>query len=799
MVHGAAGLIRSGGWALVLVAALQAMASCTPSDAAPELAVSTDRPAAPPTDAATKLAQLLKVTGDRGKLYDDVRDVRAMLHAEDLAAVGDTKGATAEWMNALRSARGRFGDKAVNGWLRSYVSALGRKSDALVLARLILAETQDGRVSPYMVERGLTTDTAIINRLKVVIPEWLILDTEQPSDTLPPAVKGIPEDDPLLTKSASISCSSKHQNVAAWTTWVSSLPEDVKRYWQALVAQCSGNPQDAIAGLKAVYPKLALQVTTQSLALEAASRIVTLQRAIGLRTEAADTYAELLKLWSKPGVTPAGMGLDPLAMALRRIDETLWASRYRALVGDYENAKIHAQDAINLIANAYTVKPNLSTTSKEQLAAFRAEAYHTLAFRISVERQEFDSAVSLCLLGLQSSNLNREWTERLTWFAGLYEYLANRPESAKKRWEAMLPKVKDENQRAMIYFWLAKVYDRMGQKAESRFYLDAAIDDYPLSFYSTIAPTVAGFTGVKDWRDTFGEPRNLEKALVKGRNFGIDKLHRSVGIGPLLSRAEIMVAANLGDWSRMSVDELDEAMTRELMVEANVGAFVYLSRLAFSSGNYLKAISITTKTSRSVPGFWKAWPEQLLIYFPRPYREIYERNAMDNALDPELLLAISRQESGFSPEVRSSANALGVMQLIKPTAVRFAAELGLSTSEIERSLQNPDFNIKVGSRYLRFLNLRYKGFPPAIYGGYNAGEYAVDLWLKRRGHTDPLMFVELIPFGETKDYVKNVWRNNMVYQYLESSGGRGKPLPIEMLSKDPTQREIHGPDPRGIE
>jgi soluble lytic murein transglycosylase len=96
--------------------------------------------------------------------------------------------------------------------------------------------------------------------------------------------------------------------------------------------------------------------------------------------------------------------------------------------------------------------------------------------------------------------------------------------------------------------------------------------------------------------------------------------------------------------------------------------------------------------------------------------------------------------------------------------------MGLSTASLEQDLKNPALNIKLGSHYLKVLSLNYKGFAPAIYAGYNAGEFAVDLWLKRRAHTDPLMFVELVPFGETKDYVKNVWRNIVVYRHLMEHG-----------------------------
>ena len=83
-------------------------------------------------------------------------------------------------------------------------------------------------------------------------------------------------------------------------------------------------------------------------------------------------------------------------------------------------------------------------------------------------------------------------------------------------------------------------------------------------------------------------------------------------------------------------------------------------------------------------------------------------------------------------------------------------------------------NIALGSRYLKQLLLRYKGFKPAIYGAYNAGEYAVDSWLLRRKHDDVLSWIEMVPFDETKEYIKNVWRNEIIYEKLEKERHKSK-------------------------
>ena len=719
-----------------------------------------------PSSAAAMLAALEQIAGTSGKRADIVRDVHAMLEAQDLEAKGDVKDAVGAWREALATADGRFGKRAFEGWLKAYTRALGKVLDRTVLARLILAETREGTSSHYMAANGLTTDTALSPVLAKLVPEWLTPLPPPPAATeLTPPPHGMPADDPLLVNTAARTCKSHASDADAWKNWRASLPPNVRSYWDALLLQCSGSHgKETLATLKNLYPRLSGHKATQALAIEAAGRLVSLQRAVGQRTDAATTYRDLVALWSKPGATPAAFGLDPLAFALRRINETLWAARYQDLIGDYEDGKAYAQTALKEISNAFTTRDPIPPTMREQLADLRAEAYHDLAYRVAVERQEYESALSLDLLGLASPDLSRDWQERLTWFAGFYDYLAGHFDSARKRWEGLLATTQTDSLKATLDFWLARAYTKLGRGAEGRFYLTSLIKDYPLSYYATVAtPQLAE---APSWSDVFGSPQDLRHRLTHV-HYDLTRVRQMPALGRLLRRAEILNRAHLGAWASMAVDDLDSAMSG-MPVADNVDAFVYLSRLHFIAGSYLKAIALTTRIVHAVPDFWHQWPAQILVYFPEPYHADYDRNATETSLDVAVLLGISRQESGFKATLRSSANAIGVMQLIRPTARRYAEELGMPATRLEQTLRNPSANIRIGSRYLKTLSLTYKGYAPAIYGGYNAGEFAMNNWLKRRNHSDPLVFIELIPFGETKGYVKNVWRNVEVYRYLHN-------------------------------
>ena len=750
------------------VVGLFTLGSCTPTDTAPELVVTAEPQASPtpPSTPESNLAALEKVTGLRGMLVDDVVDIHAILLAQDFEAKNDLPAATKAWAEALEIADGAFGKRALDGWIKAYVKALGRKSDKYILARLLLAETKNGLSSPYMRSKQLTSEGALAPLLPALVGDYLVQDPTEPLQAIEAPVAGGGTDDPLLTKAAAKNCGAKQLDVESWQRFQAALNEPIRRYWTALIAQCSGRAREALPAFHELAPVLGRTKATQAMAVEALGRATAIERSLSEKKEAADTFRDLVDAWEKPGVTPEAMGLEHAAFALRHIDETLWASRYRALLGDYETAKILAQKAVDLIANAYSAKGGVAVATRDQLVAFRAEAYHVLAYRIAVEKREFDSALSLDLQALDSPHLTTEWRDRLSWFAGLYEYLGGNFESAKKKWETMLVLTKDDAMRATLYFWLAKVYERLDRHDESRFYLNALVDDYPLSYYTTVATRAAGFTGSKNWHSVFGDAAALKKKLATADFSGL-KQRRIPPYRRLLSRCEILAGAGLKDWMKLAVDDLETAWSHDLLTESNLDAFVYLSRLHFAAGSYAKAIALTTKLAKATPGFWQRWPEQLGIYFPMPYGEAYDRASAETGVDKEIMLAVSRQESSFIADIRSPANAVGVMQLIPPTGERWAKELGLTTGPIEEFLKNPEGNIRLGTHYLKFLGLHFKNFPPAVYGSYNAGEYAMETWLERRNHTDPLMFVELLPFGETKDYVRNVWRNVMIYRYLD--------------------------------
>ncbi|MBM4251224.1 MAG: lytic transglycosylase domain-containing protein [Deltaproteobacteria bacterium] len=759
-----------------------AMAACAGSEAdlSSEQVVSRPkrkkgRPSKPRVISANQLAALDAAIDEHDHTANYVKDIRVIVKATELEKAGNFDGASKAWFEALTLSHGSFGKLSLQGWIRTYAESAGKSTDIDVFSKLLMTETQNGKLSPYMTESGLSRDEQLRPIIRQVASKWISsghhANDAQSPDFLPPT--GIPATDPLLTKLVVKYCRKSTLDDPSWSTWQHSLSASWQDYWSALVNyQCGNNSTATISILKELYPRLAEQPETQGMAVEIAGRMISLQRSVGQRVDAAETYLDLVKLWGNPGVTGKAMGTDPVSLVLRRIDETLWAARYRALVGDLENAKTFARDALVLAKRtAKSQSLSLRKAQNEQLSILTVDAYHTLASRVAVEKKHYHSASSLNTLALKTPELNDQWRDRLAWAGGIYEYLSGNYVAALNHWKKVQESTADESQRIASMFWRSRCHEKLGQIDEAGLELANMIGRAPLSYYSVIASGESGILPPTEWKKAIGHMPQLTDRISETQDFGLSELRLQPKLGQLFMRAELLLAADIQSLGRVAVAELETEMNSRLSPKKHLSAFVYLSRLQFKAGAHLAAIGLTGKLAKLDQDFWQAWPEQILIYFPQPYLSLYQEQALALQVPTSLLLAISRQESGFTPDIRSSANAIGIMQLIPSTAKKYAAEIGLTPNQgIEEQLLDPTINIRLGSHYLRLLTATYDGFPPAVYGSYNAGEFAMDAWLKRRHHPDPLMFVELVPFGETREYIKNVWRNAVVYDYLISQG-----------------------------
>ncbi|GBQ64321.1 lytic transglycosylase domain-containing protein [Komagataeibacter swingsii] len=150
-------------------------------------------------------------------------------------------------------------------------------------------------------------------------------------------------------------------------------------------------------------------------------------------------------------------------------------------------------------------------------------------------------------------------------------------------------------------------------------------------------------------------------------------------------------------------------------------------------------------------------------------------------LPADVELAVARQESGFDAGVVSPAHAVGLMQLLVPTAREVARKAGLNVNVTAASLTDPRLNMQLGAAFLADIAQRMGGAVPYVAAAYNAGPHRTDTWLMTLGNPardtpqpDAMLdWIESIPFGETRNYVERVEENMAIYQATDPALGRG--------------------------
>lgn len=164
--------------------------------------------------------------------------------------------------------------------------------------------------------------------------------------------------------------------------------------------------------------------------------------------------------------------------------------------------------------------------------------------------------------------------------------------------------------------------------------------------------------------------------------------------------------------------------------------------------------------------------------FPRPYERSVRAAADDSKLPADLVWSVMRQESAFDPEVVSPARAVGLMQLLPETAKTTAAAASIAHDDSKLTI--PAQNIALGTRYLRELLDKLSDNTPLSVAAYNAGPEAIRRWLAHAKGESLDVFVEAIPYIETRGYVVRVLGNLARYGYLVRGEAGVPSLPLDL-------------------
>jgi soluble lytic murein transglycosylase len=328
------------------------------------------------------------------------------------------------------------------------------------------------------------------------------------------------------------------------------------------------------------------------------------------------------------------------------------------------------------------------------------------------------------------------------WYVGWADYRAGRFSDARVSWKRAAHKIADPIERLRPLYWSARAAERSGL-GDGASELKEIAQRYPFTYYGVRA------------RRQLGEDAALPtetKRIPNGRS----------RLTPRdLERPRILLEAGLEEEAR---GELDRLYRRARGLHDRLD----LARLFTQVGNYHRAQSLVVDAYLEPlargpqPGREELWR----LAWPRAYEEYVHEALPGGALiEPELVYSIMREESGYRPEVESVVGARGLLQLMPSTAEKVAGELSLGSISPDDLFQ-PRLNIRLGTAYLNGLASRFAGRTSAAVGGYNAGPAAVAGWLAEAPELDDDEWVENIPYGQTRSYVKRVLRSLHVYREL---------------------------------
>lgn len=219
-----------------------------------------------------------------------------------------------------------------------------------------------------------------------------------------------------------------------------------------------------------------------------------------------------------------------------------------------------------------------------------------------------------------------------------------------------------------------------------------------------------------------------------------------------------------------------DAVTRAFADEQKIQAAILADRWGWHS----RAISTVASLDEI---------DDLSLRYPLPYQATFEHSSSLANIAPTWAYGVARSESLFMRDVRSSAGAVGLMQVMPATGRKVAKAISLPYSGLA-TLTNPVSNIRLGTSYLGQMAKRYSGNQVLATAAYNAGPHRVDRWLPENGSLDARVWIENIPFTETRKYVKRVLAAQAIFHWRMTGEMRRLSDELRVVQSEPGAQQV---------
>ncbi|MGE0396114.1 MAG: transglycosylase SLT domain-containing protein [Kofleriaceae bacterium] len=366
-----------------------------------------------------------------------------------------------------------------------------------------------------------------------------------------------------------------------------------------------------------------------------------------------------------------------------------------------------------------------------------------------------------------------KWVDDALWYLGLSHYFLGDWAKAKERLSA-LAKRGGSLEGGKGKYWLARIEERLDDRpAAIEGYTDT-IKRYPFSWYALLSHARLQKLGVTV------PPFGVDNPKPRGPDLAAT-VDESLAKDPLIQKADELIAAGMGTDAGIELHRDERAFLKR---NPRGAAFAMLLDRYRKAGNFnrpwMLAVVYQGGALNGPPiDDARRWWENA---YPRAYRELVEKHQHLGKNPDGYLYAIMRKESGFDPHVLSYADAQGLLQMIPATTRRVAKELGIPYDA--GSLYDPEFNVKTGSWYIGHVLNKFKLQIPLGSGSFNSGPRPVMRWIDKWGDREIDELVELVPYTQTREYMKKVTENFARYQYLYENKVYVQPLAVDKAYLD---------------
>ncbi len=407
------------------------------------------------------------------------------------------------------------------------------------------------------------------------------------------------------------------------------------------------------------------------------------------------------------------------------------------------SAQAHPEDFLN----SYARRADSETTRKQLVYAAERLTYRDPELALAAWRRVSNHVPFSEEQGLRTARHIALWTARDN-LPGAYELLLDLPNAAAdsevSRWRARLSLRNAEWNTLLVD--VATMSAELRESEEWRYWRAVA-----LQRSGQILAAQASLQELSEERSYYG----FLAADELGRDYALDHTQLLADEDAIAAIEAHPAIVRAGELFRVGQDSRGrsewDAVVRSFSAEEKLQAAILADRWGWHS----RAIS----TAASLGEY-----DDLAIRYPLPYQPWFEQSSSDASISATWAYGIARSESLFMRDVRSKAGAIGLMQLMPTTGQEVARGIRLPYSGLT-TLTNPESNIRLGTSYLGQMAERFGGNPVLATAAYNAGPHRVDRWLPESGTIDARVWIENIPFNETRKYVKRVLSAQAIFHW----------------------------------